>query len=234
MEDMERYGDYNDIDDDLPAKRGVIGLVIKILIAVVCIAVVGVLAFRLILFNSYPDKIENIYFNQKLTDYYNKQDGKINAFTQSLRAQYDDPDKGNFFCDNLIIIPEINQLQVSVRYNLSLVEKIKKEYGIEIDPEKADSFEFSLWFIPVYEGSTPIKMATLSDTLTDSQMMYRYYKLVFDDVMLSADGVSEYWITLRISINGVEQKEPYQILIYENTEEYSKTEKYELSGKEKP
>jgi hypothetical protein len=234
MEDLERYADYNDTDDDLPREKSAVGLILKILIAVVCISVVGFFAFRVILFNYYPDKVENIYFNEKLTDFYNANGGKIGAFTQGMRAQYDDPDEGNFFADNLIIIPDINQLQVSVRYNTSLIEVIKEKYKIELNPDAEDNFEFSLWFIPFYEGSTPVQMATLSNELTDSKLMYRYYKLVFDDVVLEKEGTEEFWIALQIRIKGVEMKEPYQILIYENTKEYSKTEEYKLSSKESP
>ena len=234
MEDLERYADYNDTDDDLQREKSAVGLILKILIAVVCISVVGFFAFRVILFNYYPDKVENIYFNEKLTGFYNEKNGEIGAFTQELRAQYDDPDEGTFFCDNLIIIPEINQLQVSVRYNTSIIQTIKEKYGVELNPEAENNFEFSLWFIPFYEGSTPIKMATLSNEITDSKLMYRYYKLVFDDVKLDMEGTKEFWVALQIRINGVEMKEPYQVLIYENTKEYSKTEEYSLSSKEHP
>ena len=34
--------------------------------------------------------------------------------------------------------------------------------------------------------------------------MYRYYKLVFDDVDLTLEGEDEVWIRLEIYINGVE------------------------------
>ena len=234
MEDLERYADYNDTDDDLPKEKSAVGLILKILVAVVCISVVGFFAFRVILFNYYPDNIENIYFNEKLEAFYNEKGGEIGAFTQELRAPYDDPDEGNFFCDNLIIIPEINQLQVSVRYNTAILETIKEKYEIDLNPEAENNFEFSLWFIPVYEGSTPIQTSTLTYELTDSKLMYVYYKLVFDDVTLKMDGANEFWIVLRITINGVEMKEPYQILIYENTKEYSETESYKLSKRERP
>ena len=71
MEDFERYGDYDDIEDDYGGKKSPIVIILKILVAVVIISVVAILAFRLVLFNIYPDSMKNIYFNDKLEAYYN-------------------------------------------------------------------------------------------------------------------------------------------------------------------
>ena len=62
MEDMERYGDYNDIEYDSPKNKGAVLTVLKILTALICISVIGILAFRMILFNSYPESVSKIYF----------------------------------------------------------------------------------------------------------------------------------------------------------------------------
>lgn len=235
MEDMERYSDYNEYEEDESHRgKSPVGLILKILVAVVCFAVIGVLGFRLILFNNYPDVIENIYFNDKLTAYYEETDGNIGAKTQSMSAPYDDADKGNFFCDNLIVIPAINQLQVSARYNVSLMESIKDEYGVELNPDNAENFTFKLYVIPLSEeGSEHIATGSLSFVGFDSQMMYRYYKLVFDDVDLTLEGEDEVWIGLEISINGVEMEKPYMVLIYEDTEDKDFVD-YKISSKEKP
>lgn len=234
MDDFERYSDYNEYEDDEPRKKSAVGLILKILVAVVCILVVGVLAFRLIIFNNYPDSVKNIYFNEKLEAYYNETDGNIGALTQNLRAEYDDPDEGNFFCDNLIVIPSINQLQLSVRYNVSLMESIKEKYGVELDADADDIFDFRLSVIPLSKNDgTAIKTGELTYKSTDKMMMYRYYKLVFDDVDLSLEGEDEIWIRLEIFINGVEMKDPYMILVYEDTAD-AVFEDYKLSSKEKP
>ena len=234
MEDIERYSDYNDYEDDVPGGKSPVGLILKILIGAVCFAVIGVIGFRLMLFNSYPDKIKNLYFNEKLTAYYEEKDGDIDAKTQSLSAPYDDPDEGNFFCGNLVVIPEINQLQVSARYNVSLMESIKEKYGVELSADNRDNFSFKLYVFPLStDGEARIETGTLSFVDFDSKMMYRYYKLVFDDVDFTLDGEDGVWIGLEISINGVEMEEPYMVLIYEDTEE-TKFIDYKLSDKEKP
>ena len=45
MEDMERYGDYNEIDEPPGGKKSIIFTVIKILVVLAIVAVVGVLGF---------------------------------------------------------------------------------------------------------------------------------------------------------------------------------------------
>ena len=52
--DMERYGDYNEYEEDLPKSKNPVLLTIKFLIIAVCLAVIGVLVFRIAFFNFYP------------------------------------------------------------------------------------------------------------------------------------------------------------------------------------
>ena len=101
MDDLERYGDYNEIDEP-PTKNPVL-TVIKFAALAIIVAVVGLLGFRIFLFNHRPDTMKSIYFTETLTEYYNSTDGNIGALTQKLRSPYDDKDEGNFFCDNLIV-----------------------------------------------------------------------------------------------------------------------------------
>ena len=70
MEDMERYGDYTEYEEDIPKSKSKFVLAMKILIAFVCVSVLGVLAFRIVLFNIYPDSMEDIYFTENLAAYY--------------------------------------------------------------------------------------------------------------------------------------------------------------------
>ncbi len=233
MEEMERYGDYNEVDEAPGGNKSVVGTLIKALVIFLCFAVVGVLIFRVILFNYYPGTIKNIYYNDTLTEYYNSQDGDIGALTQSLRAPYDDPDYASFFCDNLIVIKGAEQLQVSVRYNSSVFDTIYEKYGVELDPESEDLFSFRLVRVPFEEGSEPYEIGRLDKVLTDDALMYTYYKLVFDDVDFLEDGEPD-WIRLEITLNGVEKAEPYYILIYECSEEYDRFEEYEPKRGERP
>ncbi len=234
MEDMERYGDYNEIDSP-PSKNPVIrGL--KILVAVVCFAVIGFLLFRIFLFNYYPASMTKLYFNDALTEYYNSTGGKIGAKTQELRSPYDDSEDGNFFCDNLIVIEGAEQIQLSLRFNTAIYETFRQKYGGDISSVGADAFRFSLWRDPIEEKGDPIKIAEVSEVIDDSLLMYRYYKLVFDGVDLGLDEGEDKveWIRLEIELLGAEEKTVFAVPIYENNESYSRFEEYKLSSGEKP
>ena len=233
MEDIERYGDYDEIDEEPSGGENPILAILKAIIIALCCLVVGLILFRVILFNYYPNEIKNVYFDDKLTEYYNLKDGVINAKTQALRAPYDDPDFASFFADNLIVIEDVGQLQISVRYNSSVFDTIENEYGVRLDQDSNDLFTFEIERVSFEESAEAEKIGTLSYSQSDSLLMYTYYKLVFSDVTF-LDSETPDWIRLKITLNGVEEAEPYYILIYENTAEYSLFEDYKLSGKERP
>ena len=233
MEDIERYGDYNEVDEAPGGNKNPVATALKLLIIGLCLLVVGVIAIRLILFNYYPDEIKNVYFDAELTEYYEVTNGDIGAKTQTLRAPYDDPNFASFIADNLIIIEGVDQLQLSVRYNVSIFDDIESKYGVKLDPATEGLFSFELERVPFDESQSAYKIGELDYCDTDSVMMYTYYKLVFDGVELLADTTPD-WIRLKITLNGVPEAKPYYILVYENTETYSSFSEYKLSGKERP
>ncbi len=233
MSDYERYGDYNDTEDDLPKSKNPVVIALKIMIFIICIGVIGVIAFRMIVFNSYPPAVKNVYFNDKLTAHYNEKGGDIEIKTQKLLAPYDDEDEGNFFCKHLYVIDEIDQLQITLRYNTATVKNLSKEHGIALDENSEDLFSYRL--CASYGDENAVVVGELTAEQYDKRLMYRYKKLVFDNVDLSLDEIgSPYWIRLEITVKGSERDEVYMIPIYENNDHYSSFKDYELSRKETP
>lgn len=240
MEDFERYGDYNDIDDGGEKKRSIAILIVKLLTAVVCLGVVGILVFRMIVFSYYPGEVKRIVFNDALIQYYNDCGGEIGAKTQDVRFpydNYDDPDDeyssyvvGNFFVDNLIIIEGADQIQFSLRYNASAMMDIAERYEME-EPPSADDAE--LLSFRLYDN-----YGRVYDSLIYSErysfMMYRYYKLAFDGVELSDTGDGKYpeWISLEIFVGDNEKPYSY-IVFYENNEDFNIFSDYKLSDAER-
>nr|MBE6544818.1 hypothetical protein [Oscillospiraceae bacterium] len=231
MDDLERYGDYNETDD-LPPSRNTLSLVLKILTTVIILAVVGVVGVRVFIFNYYPKEMRTLHFTDALTQYYNDQDGDIGALTQSLRAPYDDPDEGNFFCDHLIVVPEIGQLQVCLRYNVSLADSLSLNYGLsDFDTENTEQFSFRLWRNGDESSKEGYEVGRLVYSEWDSFAMYRYCKLVFEDVSLLEDTD---WIRLEVFIDGVDKETPFMIAVYENNEDYSEFKEYKPGRGELP
>lgn len=246
MSDFERYGDYNEIDE--APKKSVVGLILKVFIVVLCLGVVGFMIFRVILFNHYPKEMKNIYFTEELTEHYNNTSGNIGALTQKLLNSrnygYDDAKEGNFFCKHFVYIPATEELQITLRYNVSLMESIKDKYGVSLDADSEENFSYRLVAMrkndTTDEGlsseqlGTPMEAEVVAKEY-DSFLMYRYVRLVFDGVKLNDGEENEVdWIRLEVSVNGVETEKPYMIAIYLNDDERFPLVPYELSSKEKP
>ena len=228
---MERYGDYNEVDEAPGGNKNPVATALKVLIVSLCLLVVGVVIFRVVLFNYYPKAMKRIYFNDELTAHYNATGGEIGAETQSLRAPYDDPDFASFMADNLIIVKSAGQLQLSVRYNASIFDTIEEKYGVRLEGDPETLFTFTIERVP-YEGDAFV-IGELDYLTTDSFAMYTYYKLVFDGVEFLPDGTND-WIRLKITVNGIPTADPYYILVYENTDTYSSFGEYKISAKEAP
>ena len=230
MDDFERYGDYNEVDE-APTKSRTL-LVIKIVAAVICIVVTLIIGIRLFTFNYYPKAMKSIYFTDALTEHYRNTGGDIGAKTQKLRAQYDDPDDGNFFCDHLVVIPAIGEVQITLRYNNALEEMLAESRGVaELLPE---DFTFRLWKYDEANEESVCVTGELVAAEWDSFLMYRYARLVFDGVDLETDEDPTQWIRLEIFVDGANKGAPYMVCIYENHELYSAFSDYELSSGEVP
>ena len=235
MSDFERYGDYDEYDEnDGTKKKGAIGLIFKLVIAISCISVVGILGFRIFLFNYYPASVKNIYFTDNLTELYNKTDGNIGALTQSYPYMYDDEEEGNFFAGNVIVIRDAGEIQFSIRYNSSLFDTLLEKYGTDIDRDSS-RFIFTLERNPQNEDSEPEIIGTLTHSGTDTAIMYTYHKLVFSDIDFGNGEDRIRWLRVRITIDGVDLgKDEYLIAVYHDHEKFSEFEEYELSKSEVP
>ena len=197
-----------------------------------------------VLFDIFGQTVVNRVNRSRRAGQIDKTDGNIGALTQELLNSrnygYDDSKDGNFFAKSMIYVPETQELQVTLRYNTSLARSVSEKYGVELDPDSKDNFEFRLVAMRASDTATdgeklgrPID-ATLVAEEYDSLFMYRYIKLVFDGVDLALgtpDAVD--WLRLEISLNGVTMEEPYMILIYYNTKSFPLIP-YEPSSKERP
>lgn len=247
MEDMERYGDYNEIDTPPGSGKGLLAL--KIIVAILCFSVIGAMVFRIIVSNYYPPIAKNIYFDTVLTEYYNANGGRIDALTQNIRSEYDDSDEGNIFCDHLIVIKGAGQLQVAVRFNRSVVENLEKRFGAgDYDVMGGGVFIFRLVRSNpnserADEFSEECVLGTLDVAEFDTFMQYGYYKLVFNGVDFDGNeffgGAGATWIRLETFLNDGsgecrDENKFTNNLIYENHSDYSKFDDYKLSRKERP
>ncbi len=230
MEDLERYGDDNAIDDEeVEGKKSAFGIFFKILVAFTCILVVGVLGCRIYLSEYTPKEMRYLAFCPSVENYYEETDGNIGAKTQKLRFSYDNEKTGTFFGECLIVIPEIDHLQVTVRYNTSTLTVLEETYGetglIDTDMNEKLSFRLLDNYERVYDNLVYEEVGEMA--------MYRYFKLAFDGVDFDPQTDAPEWIRLEIFYG--DEAEPFSyILIYENNEDYSTFSDYKLSKEEVP
>jgi hypothetical protein len=202
---------------------------------VLIFSVIGLIALRLIMFNYYPRSMKTLYFNDTLTAYYNDKDGDIGAKTQKLKAPYDDEKEGNFLCDHLIFVPDLGQLQITLRYNNNLLNKLSEELGLtEEEVKDEDLLSFRLSNMDFSEtGSTQI-IDNPSDVIVKEVGMYTYFKIVFDGVDFNRSKAGG-WAVLDIFVKGQKTVDPYaKVMILDYSEEYYSIKDYSLSGGEKP
>ena len=233
MDDMERYGDYNEIDE---SPNGNLPLtIIKILVCAICLLVAGVIAFRIVLFNYYPSSMRSLYVDDKLVAA--NTNGTLSIKTQDLRYGYDDPDLGNFFADYLYVVDELGRVQITLRCNVAIRDRLNSKYGKDTAPEGSElPFTFELYRnnLSGTEGDGEYvfyerdKVGELVSVEKTTVFMYTYYRLVFDNV--DFDGENGTDLVKWLSVAALVGDDVYtRILIYENNETYSTFEDYEVT-----
>lgn len=173
---MEQYEHIDEIYDGTKKKRGPLGTVMWILLIITIVSVCAMVLFRILSQKYYPSEMKELAFNQVLSEHYREKDGDIKVYTQKIRAPYDDPDEGNFFSSHLYLIPEIGQLQVTLRYNDGRFAALQEKYGTKALPNDT-AFIFRL-------QSSDGTAYELSDVKRDEALMYNYRKLTFDGVKI--------------------------------------------------
>lgn len=179
-----------------------------------CLCLVfGAVFFRIYIAEHYPSNTVRMVFTDRLTEYYHEKGGNITAETQNIRFPYDSADDGNFFATGLIVVRDAGNLQVTVRYNESTLPKVAAFYKLSEIPEPQNGlFRYTLTasYNTTAEGED-YRTYHASYLEEDSAYMYRYGKLVFDDVTF--EGAA--W--MRIDIYYGEEEKPFgHICVYES------------------
>ena len=203
-----------------------VGRIVKSLLVLFMFLLAGLLFFRFWLNGYYPRAVRRTIPTEPLLAAY-AEAGELRGKTQEIRVSYDDSERGLFFADHMMLVPDTGSLQVTVRWNLSTLEKLEAEYGDAFDKEAETPFTYRLFAANergeeiVLSGKTEIRGTSYAPVASERAglAMYRYERLAFEGVDL--EGVS--WIRLEIFHAAAEEYEG-AILIYENHEEYSEFE----------
>ena len=238
MSDYERYSDsdHRDNTDDalypVPRWIRVMKILLRVALILLCLATVGVLAFRLIFAGWYPKDCKRLQMTDALRAAYTER-GSLQAWTQELAVPYENRKTGYFRADNLIFLKDPGALQCTLRVNRASYEDIAKAAGVENTSDIEGFLTFSLYYGG--EGVESI-VAHPSSVRRETHLYYDYYKICFDDLSFSdRDGKEIPWYRLNIHIAGSADSEPDPdacIVVYENNEEYSDIRAYPISKEE--
>jgi len=175
MADYERYGDYNDIDDDkqVGGRRPVLRL-LRWLVSATLFLFCGFLLFRLIVAEYYPRDLRAFRMTPALSAYAETHD--LSPEKMKIRVPYDDNVRASFIADNLVIERESGAVQFTLRLSKYTMTRLSETLGEDIGT-KPDESRFIVRLLDNL-GNRYEK----TDQLGQSYLWYRAVKYCFDGV----------------------------------------------------
>ena len=209
----------------------IIGRVLKIVFTLLIFTVCAILLVR-VCSSGDPKSVDTLIVNKALADAYEKHGSDLLLRYQNQNTiTQDEHNSGYFSVTQYVFIPQAEQVQLVFRYNVSTLERVAEDKGLDKVPGKdADLFDVTLVVVTDLtpddkkdneKGENLERVRFLpSDSVkdTESKRLYTYYRYVFDGVVLPEDAVEVYAeIYYKAEINGYEG-EPYGRLCLYDTE----------------
>ncbi|MBQ6702046.1 MAG: hypothetical protein IJN17_03740 [Clostridia bacterium] len=189
MSEYANYDDYHDPDEEdsydaiygkKNSKRKIIKKILLYTLRITTLLVFAVLFWRIFSGDS-PDSMKKFLWTESSIEQYNKspEDFKVYHYKHkdNLSAE------GKFSASEVYFVPSIGQLQVTVRFNNSTLDKVVEEYKLEEKPDK-DAFVFVL---TDHLGNAYTEYSYISD----EKNVYNYRRLVFEGIDMSKITVDE-------------------------------------------
>lgn len=195
MADLERYSDYNDVEEDdgrYGEKRPLLGRLIKLFVCLFLVSICGLIIVRMFLSGYYPKEMKRFYLTDRLLAY--SESAELDPEKVSIGIPYDDNKEASFVAGNLFIEKSAGAMQLSIRMTSRtfeiLAERLGKTEPISYSGASSSLFAFEL------EDNYGNRYAP-SYTDDDSYLWYHATKLCFDGVSLS-DELDLAWIRLNV------------------------------------
>lgn len=192
---------FDPVEDPItPKSLRILGLIIKITLTVGLILSLGWLSLRACLQDG-TSKMKKYIWTEAAIE--QKESG---ALTVSRLAEFNDPELSRlFYIGRIYHTKEIGQLQFMLRYNV-----LSREYdGFEKDGIPVGSFAFEL----VTEAEKQeVARYTEYCYIQDKALMYRYYRIAFENVDLS--GIDGAQVIIYHVLNG-EKTEIGRCIVYD-------------------
>ncbi len=192
---------FDPVEDSVtPKSLKTLGLIIKVTLAVGLIVSLGWLTLRACLQDG-TSKMKKYLWTEAAIE--QKENGTL---TVSRLAEYNDPELSRlFYIGRIYHTEEIGQLQFMLRYN-TLSQEYRK---YEKDGSPVGSFSFELI---TETDKTETARYTEYCYITDKALMYRYYRIAFENVDL--DGVDGAQVIIYYTLNE-EKNEIGRCIVYD-------------------
>ncbi len=205
---------FDSVEDSItPKPLKVLWTIIKIVLALGLILMLGWLGLR----SCYQDgtaKMKRYMWTESAAEQYENGTLTVKRF-----VEYNDPELSMlFFIGRIYYTEELGQFQFMLRYN------VLSEYYKELNDEYPD-FAFELIG---RSGDTYLEHYTKYCYITDSALMYKYYRLAFENV--NTDLCDELYVVIYYVNNHGEYSEIGRCTVWEKD---APSEEYDLSSGEK-
>lgn len=183
----------------------VLGLVLRTLCAVLLIAMIGLLLWRVYFSGILPREMKKLAPNDALKTAY-AENGQLDLFTQTQATitKVDGYNYGYFGVPRFVFIPAAHQVQVVLRYNNSTLKKLQADLQLENPlPRGQEIFEVTVAVVRDLtpedasdneDGSETIGETRMAPTSVrmDTTTLYTYFLYTFDGVDTEADVLAVY------------------------------------------
>lgn len=206
----------------------IIGRIFRLLMVILILTVTYVLVWRIFFSEDY-EKVKGLTPNEKLRQAYD-------TYGEELVLQYQvqpsitksDKSYGYFSVVECVFIPQINQVQLVVRYNNSTLDHLKEDYALSEAPDRyKDVFDVTL-SVTSDNPADAVRIFPTEEPQHETTKLYSYRRYTFDNVPLNDLTVG---VFVDIYYNGDidYEKEAYgTLLIYDRSApwvEYNPTKK---------
>ena len=176
----------------------------------VFILVFALLIGRIFIANYYPAAMQTYYVTDAMRESATP-DKVPTVYRQGLRISYDDHDGGKyarFMAAHQYYCPELGELQITLRYNSSTLERVKEDFELSAVPENNPEALFDFTVSDNYGNR-----AYLTHMEIDHKFMYTYLKLTFTGIDFD---VSD-WLRVDVCYKGMlNYAKPYgSLVVYE-------------------
>lgn len=181
------------------AKYGwrIAGLIFKAICTAFIIGIFALIAWRIIDSKTTPKEIRHIIPNEILCEAYEKNGDKLTIFTQDQEpfTRVEGKNYGYFHIGDAIFIDEADQIQFTLKYNNSTIERLVIDHSLPMLPARSEDL-YDVSVVVMYdltpenagdnygdvEDAVSYKRFFPGESISSQKTLYNYRKFVFDGI----------------------------------------------------